>query len=90
VGERWSKLTANTMTTGVSGASGLDLNEVVAYEPARRLQIRLAAEAIQVGIALGFKLEMIRGLSADKMAGCRCRQHCDDRRGKRVHARGAA
>ncbi len=65
-GERWSKLTANTMTTGVSGASGLDLNEVVAYEPARRLQIRLAAEAIQVGIALGFKLEMIRGLSADK------------------------
>ena len=36
------------------------------YEPARRLQIRLAAEAIQVGIALGFKLEMIRGLSADK------------------------
>ena len=65
-GERWSKLAANTMTTGLCGASGLDLNEVVEYAPARRLQIRLAAEAIRIGTALGFKLEAIRGLAADK------------------------
>lgn len=65
-GERWSKLTANTMTTGLCGASGLDLNQVVEYAPARRLQIRLAAEAIRIGTASGFKLESIRGLSADK------------------------
>ena len=65
-GERWSKLTANTMTTGLCGASGLDLNEVVEYAPARRLQIRLAAEAIRIGTALGFRLEAIRGLAADK------------------------
>ena len=65
-GERWSKLTANTMTTGLCGASGLDLNQVVEYAPARRLQIRLAAEAIRIGTALGFKLEAIRGLAADK------------------------
>ena len=65
-GERWSKLTANTMTTGISGASGLDLNQVVEYAPARRLQIRLAAEAIRIGTAAGFKLESIRGLAADK------------------------
>jgi 2-dehydropantoate 2-reductase len=65
-GERWSKLTANTMTTGLCGASGLDLNEVVEYQPARRLQIRLAAEAIRIGTALGLKLEAIRGLVAGK------------------------
>ncbi|MEO7729241.1 MAG: 2-dehydropantoate 2-reductase [Burkholderiales bacterium] len=65
-GERWSKLTANTMTTGLCGASGLDLNEVVSYEPARRLQIQLAAEGIRVGIAAGFRLESIRGLAAEK------------------------
>src|SRR5258705_3309471 len=49
--ERWSKLTANTMTTGLSALAGLDLNEVVELQPARRLQIRLAAEAIRVGNA---------------------------------------
>jgi 2-dehydropantoate 2-reductase len=65
-GERWSKLTANTMTTGLSAASGLDLNEVVAYAPARRLQVRLAAEAIRVGTAAGFKLESIRGVAPAK------------------------
>ncbi len=63
-GERWSKLTANTMTTGLSGASGLDLNEVVSHKPARRLQIRLAAEAIRIGMAAGYQLETIRGFAA--------------------------
>ncbi len=65
-GERWSKLTANTMTTGLCGASGLDLNQVVEYAPARRLQVRLAAEAIRIGTAAGFKLESIRGYGAEK------------------------
>jgi len=65
-GERWSKLTANTMTTGLCGASGLDLNQVVEYAPARHLQIRLAAEAIRIGKVSGYKLESIRGFGADK------------------------
>ncbi len=64
-GERWSKLTANTMTTGLSALAGFDLNEVVADETARRTQIRLAAEAIRIGHARGFRLEAIRGLPAD-------------------------
>src|SRR3954453_564311 len=54
------------MTTGLSGLSGLDLNEIVAYAPARRLQIKLAAEAINIGRALGYQLETIRGLPAEK------------------------
>jgi 2-dehydropantoate 2-reductase len=65
-GERWSKLTANTMTTALSALAGLDLNQVVELQPARRVQIRLAAEAIRVGNALGYKLEAIRGLPAEK------------------------
>ena len=65
-GERWSKLAANTMTTGLSALAGLDLNEVVELQPPRRLQIRLAAEAIRVGRAYGYKLKAIRGLPAEK------------------------
>lgn len=64
-GERWSKLTANTMTTGLSALAGFDLNEVVADETARRAQIRLAAEAIRIGESRGFRLEAIRGLAAE-------------------------
>jgi 2-dehydropantoate 2-reductase len=59
-GERWSKLVANTMTTGICGV------QIVTHEPARRLQIRLAAEAIRVGQALGLELVAIRGMSPDK------------------------
>jgi 2-dehydropantoate 2-reductase len=65
-GERWSKLVANTMTTGLCGISGLSLNQLAERELSRRLQIRLAAEAIRIGLALGFRLEAIRGITADK------------------------
>ncbi len=68
-GERWSKLVANTMTTGICGISGLDLNQIVEHETARRLQIRLAAEAIRIGAALGYRLEPIRGLAAEQWLG---------------------
>jgi len=65
-GERWSKLVANTMTTGLCGILGLSLNELALREGPRRLQIRLAAEAIRIGEALGFRLEAIRGMPAAK------------------------
>lgn len=65
-GERWSKLTANTMTTGICGVTGLNLNEIVLDQRARRLQIRLAAEAIRVGHALRFNLVAIRGVAPEQ------------------------
>jgi 2-dehydropantoate 2-reductase len=65
-GERWSKLVANTMTTGVSGFTGLNLNDIVIDDRARRLQIRLAAEAIKVGRALGFTLVPIKGMAPER------------------------
>jgi 2-dehydropantoate 2-reductase len=51
------------MTTGLCGASRLDLNQIVEHEPARKLQIKLAAEAIRIGLALGYRLEPIRGVA---------------------------
>jgi 2-dehydropantoate 2-reductase len=61
-GERWSKLVANTMTTGICGASGLNLKSVLLGRDTRRLVVRLGAEAIRVGLALGYALEPVRRL----------------------------
>jgi 2-dehydropantoate 2-reductase len=65
-GERWSKLTINSMGNGISAATGLNSKGMVALETTRRLSIRLAAEAIKVGQALGYELESIRNMPADK------------------------
>lgn len=61
-GERWSKLVANTMTTGVCGVSGLNLMEVLSRPDTQKILIKLADEAIRIGHAHGFTLEKIRGL----------------------------
>jgi len=65
-GERWSKLVANSMTSGLCGVLGMSLNEMIGWEPSRRVQIRLGAEAIRVGEATGFAMEPIRGVAADR------------------------
>ncbi len=59
--ERWSKLTANTMTSGISGLAGLSLKQVYSRDDTRRIAIRLGAEAITVGEALGFRLQKLFG-----------------------------
>lgn len=53
--ERWVKLCANTMTTGLSGLTGLALREVYSRDDTRAIAIRLGAEALAVGAALGFE-----------------------------------
>jgi 2-dehydropantoate 2-reductase len=65
-GERWTKLTANAITHGILGATGLD-NRTVYVERgiAHRLGVRLAAEAIAVGRAQGFELGTVLGIAAD-------------------------
>lgn len=65
-GERWTKLTMNSMGNGVSASTGLNSKGMVELEMTRRLSIRLAGEAIQVGQALGYELEAIRGMPAEK------------------------
>jgi len=65
-GERWTKLTANTITQALLGATGLD-NRVVFVERGRlhRIGVRLAAEAVAVGRALGYRLGTVLGIAPE-------------------------
>jgi 2-dehydropantoate 2-reductase len=60
--ERWAKLCANTMTTGLSGLTGLSLIEVYTRVDTAGVAVQLAAEAIALGAALGFRLEKLFGI----------------------------
>ncbi len=61
--ERWAKLCANTMTTGLSGLTGLSLIETYTRGDTCRIAVTLAAEAIALGEALGLRLETLFGLA---------------------------
>ena len=65
-GERWAKLTMNSMGNGISACTGLNSKGMTELEVPRRLSIRLAGEAIRVGQALGYDLESIRGMPHEK------------------------
>jgi len=65
-GERWTKLVINSMNNAVSAASGLASRMMVEREGLRRLSIRLAYEAVTVGLALGYELETIHGMAPEK------------------------
>ena len=60
-GERWSKLVANSMGNGLQAITGLSSREMAMTAEVRRLTIRLAAEAIEVGQAIGHTLVFIGG-----------------------------
>ncbi len=65
-GERWTKLTTNSITHGVLGATGQDNRTI--YEErghAHKLGVKLAAEAIAVGRAQGFELGTMLGIAPD-------------------------
>lgn len=61
--ERWTKLCANTMTTGLSGLTGWSLIETYTRADTGGIAVRLAAEAIAVGEALGFRLQSLFGIA---------------------------
>ena len=67
-GERWSKLVANAMANGLSACTGLSGGEMLQSEPIRRFSVRLGAEAIRVGQALGYQLEEILHLPPETIA----------------------
>lgn len=56
-GERWSKLVVNAMRNPVSAATGRGGNGNDRDPVTRKLAIRIAAEAIDVGLAHGYSLE---------------------------------
>ena len=67
-GERWSKLVVNSMRNGLSAASGLSGNQRDLAEGPRDLSIRLGAQAVRVGQALGYQLEKMLGMEPETLA----------------------
>ena len=60
-GERWSKLVINCSHNGLSAATGLGGNGMTRHDAARRVQIRMAAETIQVGQGMGYIVNVKKG-----------------------------
>lgn len=67
-GERWSKLCVNGMRNGISAATGLSGNECDTTAPIRRFAIRIGAEAVRIGQALGYSLEKIQNIDPEVLA----------------------
>jgi 2-dehydropantoate 2-reductase len=66
-GERWSKLAVNCMANPLAGLSGFGSAEVRTEAAPRRIAVRIAAEVIQVGRALGHAIEPIFGIDAQRL-----------------------
>lgn len=66
-GERWTKLCVNGMRNGVSAATGMGGNERDSHDAVRRVCIRLGAESVRVGQALGYKLGKVGALDPDML-----------------------
>jgi 2-dehydropantoate 2-reductase len=64
-GERWSKLVANSISHGLSAATGITSRELLAAAGLRRIIIQLAAEGVRTGQALGYSLVSIYGAAPE-------------------------
>lgn len=61
-GERWAKLSQNSMGNPVVAVSDMGMADLNRDPRGRELQIRLAAECARVGLALGYKVEKFGGM----------------------------
>jgi 2-dehydropantoate 2-reductase len=67
-GERWSKLTTNASSNPVIALAGMGSKEVAQLPQARWIQTHIAKESVQVGRALGYEIEPISGVPAERWA----------------------
>jgi 2-dehydropantoate 2-reductase len=67
-GERWAKLSQNSMSNPLQAMSGLGSLEVASSEVGRTLMIGLAAESARVGLALGHRVPAFAGAPAERWA----------------------
>ena len=68
-GERWAKLTANSMHNGLAAITGLTHLGIYGRHEPRRMAIRLGGEAVRVGRALGYNVTSIRDIPVDLLEG---------------------
>ncbi len=67
-GERWSKLVANSTRNGLYSVTAQAGGDIDRHDSARHLAIRLAGEAVLVGLAQGFVLEEIYHIEPELLA----------------------
>ncbi|MCI0439750.1 MAG: 2-dehydropantoate 2-reductase [Chloroflexi bacterium] len=67
-GERWSKLTTNASSNPVQAMTGLGSQGLAQDPRARLIQIQIAKESAQVGLAHSYDIEPISGIPAEKWA----------------------
>ena len=67
-GERWSKLSQNSMGNPVQAMSGMGTRDIAATPRGRQITIQLAAESARVGLKLGYKVPKFGGVEAEKWA----------------------
>ena len=67
-GERWSKPCVNGMRNGVSAATGLGGNDRDRHDAVRRFSIRVGAEAVRIGQALGYDIEPVAKIAPERLA----------------------
>lgn len=65
-GERWAKLSQNSMGNPVVAVSDMGMADLNKEPRGRELQIRLAAESARVGLSLGIKVEKFGGTDPQK------------------------
>ena len=63
-GERWAKLSQNSMGNGLSASTGLGSQQMAEDPRCRMIRINLAKEAAKVGLAMGLNVVAIQGVPA--------------------------
>ena len=62
LGERWTKLIENAMTSALSGITGLDMRTMFDDPALVDFMVRIAAEGLALGEALDYTVTAVRGL----------------------------
>jgi 2-dehydropantoate 2-reductase len=63
-GDRWAKLTVNSMANAIAGVTGMGSSEMRASAEVFSITLKIASEALAVAAALGVQVEPVGGIPA--------------------------